>query len=349
MTFRSRQDVIRPVPFPRGVATPDGVSGFIGRSTAGVAAVDLASGADLWQVTHPARPRLVVGDRLVAQDLGEPRANALRFILLDLTRRGRVVLTLGPIVLPDWVSVADPEQVFTFETYAADSELGVDWQAESIYRGGAPPPSHVQIQARHVAHGQVRLSLATGDVVAERADTGPLAREVAAPLLAVTSAPYLRDLSWHDAPWVADSMGAALVKIDVAGQNQMQLRRWELSNGGELMPVRLATGDASVAEVTPDGRFLFVRREHGGVDAAAHAPWLVFSVMSGQSIGQVPYEEGASGPCVVHGRVFYLVESTRASTASGATLKAFDPTSGKELWKKDVPGLPAAAPSRLRM
>jgi hypothetical protein len=337
--------VIHPVAFPRGVASPDGDTGFIELSTGGVAAISLSSGAIVWQAPTPARPRLVMREGLVAQDLTEPRGNVLRFLLLNISGGGSVVLRTDPVPLPDWVSVNDPEQNVHVDISGHDGHLTVTWHIASSYQGGAPPPAMVEARSHRVSNGTARIDLATGSVTQETNAGGHIERgERVAPI--AESAPYLRDLSWHDSPWPVGDVTAALAWSDAGGRKQLLLRRWPQA-GRELAPVTLSERNDSIAEVTPDGHDVFVRAEPATRPDAGR--WDVFSVIDGQKVGSVPYEDGATWPCVIHGRVFYLVEATRASAPRRPTLKAFDPTTGLELWSKGLPEAAVGSPPARRM
>jgi hypothetical protein len=334
--------VITPVPFPRGVASPDGTRGFIEMATTGVAALDLSSGMDLWHQATLARPRLVIDDGLVAQDLAAPHGTGLRFWVLSISGGGRVVLRTAPLSLPDSVSVDDPEQNVRVELFGGTDHFTVVWRVEAYYQGGAPPPASVEARSHRVLRGAARVDLATGAITTQ-ADPPSVADHPVR--LIVESGPYIRDLTWHDSPWQADGLTAALVRPDAG--DRLVLRRWTAS-GDELSSVTLAAHRDSIADVTPDGHYVFVRVEPDGRSDASQR-WDVFSVAAGKQIESVPYEHGATSPCVIHGRVFYLVEATRASAPRRTTLKAFDLATGQELWRKVLPDAAVAAPPARRM
>ena len=337
--------MITPVPFPRGVASPDGTRGFIEMATTGVAALDLSSGSDLWHHTTPARPRLVIDDRLIAQDLAAPHGNVLRFLLLSIGGGGSDILRTAPLSLPDGVSVDDPEQNVRVELFGGTNQFTVVWRVEAHYQGGAPPPASVEARSHRVLRGAARVDLRTGAVTTQADDPSVADQPVRLTAIAVESAPYIRDLTWHDSPWQADSLTAALAKLDAG--DRLVLRRWTAS-GNELSSVTLAAHRDSIADVTPDGHYVFVRVEPDGRSDASQR-WDVFSVAAAKQIGSVPDEHGATWPCVVHGRVFYLVEATRASAPRRTTLKAFDLATGQELWRKVLPDAAVAAPPARRM
>jgi hypothetical protein len=169
-----------PVPFPDGVASPDAEAAFVALRTGGVRGIDLRSGRDLWTIDRPARPLMVIGNRLGAEDRAESRDNVLQLVLLNLDRQGAVDRRVDPIVLPEWVSVADPDQPFEYRVRAEGDSLAIDWSATSHYAGGAPPPPSVVAHAARAGHGRARVDLQTGRVQSEAGDSDA-ERSAAAP------------------------------------------------------------------------------------------------------------------------------------------------------------------------
>jgi outer membrane protein assembly factor BamB len=167
------------MPFPDGVASPDGRLAFIELRTGGVRAIDLRTGDERWTSDVDARPLIVAGDRLIAEDRAASRDNVLQLIALDPDRQGAVDRRLDPIVLPDWVAVADPDQRFDYRVDAAGDDLSIEWSADSHYAGGAPPPASVLAQAERAGHGRLRVNLRTGRVSTE---AGPAPPTRAAPV-----------------------------------------------------------------------------------------------------------------------------------------------------------------------
>ena len=155
---------IHPIRFPEGVASADSDVAFIERRSGGISAIDLRSGVDLWTTDVAGRPVLAIDDRLIVEDRTESHDNVLQFVVLDLTRRGATDRQLDPIVLPDWVSVADPDQRFDYEAWAENRSLVIDWSAESHYAGGAAPPPSVIAEAQRSGGGRVRVDLETGRI-----------------------------------------------------------------------------------------------------------------------------------------------------------------------------------------
>ncbi len=129
------QSLIRPVPFPNGVATAAGTAGFVSVDRTRVVGVDLESGQERWTIDAPFTPLLVVGAMLVLQNHNEVRSNAIELTLLDAAEGTPISPQLESVVLPEWVSVSDPDQDFAFDLSARDTDLVIDWRAEARYRG----------------------------------------------------------------------------------------------------------------------------------------------------------------------------------------------------------------------
>lgn len=172
-----------PVPFPEGVASSDGSYGFVELRTGGVAALDLATGQDRWIAATAARPRLVVDDLLVAEDRARSRDHQLQFVTFQIESDGRIDRELEPVRLPDWIVLSDPDQPFEYDVWAESSELVVEWRANAFYSGGAPPPPHIEAQARRQSSGTARVDLSVStsrdEAAANRAAVDLTAAEIA--------------------------------------------------------------------------------------------------------------------------------------------------------------------------
>ena len=244
------------VAFPDGVASPDGAVGFIELRSGGVRALELRSGAELWTVMAPARPRLVAGDRLVAEDRVRSRGNKLSFLTLDLTRNGEVDRRIGPIALPDWIAVADPEQTFHYDVHADDDEMVIEWRAEAHYAGGAPPPAQLEAQSRREARGTVSANLRTGRIAPETA-----ASRVAPPAASAEHAaanPSTADVTALARVMPAEAHSACVVLG--RGFALVEPPRGATAEGPRLIAVDLHTGK-TIWERTLPGR------PHGGPPA----------------------------------------------------------------------------------
>lgn len=338
----------KPAFFPRGVADPGGQRGFMADAAGGILAIDLHAGAVLWSTTAASRPLVVVGERLVAQRLVDDRLNTLRIALLDVTRRGQLVLISDPVVFPEWVSVTtSTEESFAFSVRVEQDQLYLEWEAHARYRGGAAPTARILQQAARDAQGLAVLNLESGEVrmltseeraIRQRQQT---AQTTAAPGWTV------RDPSAE--PWVAGKKRALLVWEEMDGELSLRLATWDPPNG-EVRTVELARGRGLVARPIPDGRHIFVHREPVVAQPSA---WWVFSAETGERVTTLPYEPGAQSPCVLGARVYYLVEGPVAGSPTGqvtrrCTLKARELATTRLLWELPLPEQNIVKAPRLR-
>ena len=153
----------KPVFLPRGVADPEGSRGYIEVWPGRIAALDLASGAVLWQTTAAARPLIVWNGKLVARFPTPDAPHSLRVAILDAPQSGNVARLSDPLAFPDWVSTADhAPETFAYSVSLAQNLLRIEWEAHARYRGGAPPPSRVLKEASRDAGGTAEIDLETG-------------------------------------------------------------------------------------------------------------------------------------------------------------------------------------------
>jgi hypothetical protein len=317
--------VADPVFFPGGVADPGGRAGYVADG-AGIVAVGLWNGEPLWRTERAARPLISDGERLAAASLQERLPNVLEVIVLDATH-GESVLVCDPAVLPEWVTVASqPHEAFRMSARVEDSRLRLEWEAHARYGGGAPPPPHVRREAARDAAGLLEIDLESGAVTPlplhDRANGGEAIRR-----------PPL-DADDPTEPWLAGTATARLVwEIEGADQTlALETSAATAADRGTL--VELARGRGLVAQVTRDGRHVFVHQEPppGGQD-----PWWVFSARTGRRVATLAHDAGARSPAILVDRVYYLLEEAAEERA----LRARDLLSGALVWE-----LPLAAPRR---
>ena len=131
-----------PLALPGGsVADPDGKVGFVPNTAGGIDALDLASGKLLWDTKEAPRPLLATADRLFAQAPIGGKANQVRFVVLDTTRKGKRLVESQPLSFPGWVSVSVAHGRSFGSTGRLDGDaLLLIWQARSWYAGGAGRP-----------------------------------------------------------------------------------------------------------------------------------------------------------------------------------------------------------------
>jgi hypothetical protein len=108
---------------------------------------------------------------------------------------------------------------------------------------------------------------------------------------------------------------------------------WELDDGGQTLYINgapIARGRGLVAELTPDGRHVFVRDEDR---------WRVFDTDTGQAEATLTYEPGARDPAIEGPRAYYRVPGA---------LVARDLATDAVAWRLPLSEKPPIAAPRLR-
>jgi hypothetical protein len=316
-----------PVLFPGGVADPDGRAGYV-EDGAGIIALRLRDGEPRWRTERATRPLISDGERLAAAVLPPPVPNVLEVVVLDAAR-GEPVVVCEPAALPEWVRVAPLDRAaFAMSPSLEGSRLRLEWEAHARYGGGAPPPPHVRREAERDAEGVLEIDLESGAVsplpAARRENAGDAVRR-----------PPL-DAGDPTEPWLADSAAVRLVWDVNDGEQKLALETSAspAARGGAL--VELAHGEGLVAQVTRDGRHVFVHRE----PAPAGEPWLVFSARTGQRVVTLPHDPGARSPAILANRVYYLLEGPEPARA----LRARELQSGTLAWELPLAARRASPP-----
>jgi hypothetical protein len=333
---------IQPVFMPSGVADADKQVGYVGDSAAGVNALDLRTGESLWTSDVLARPLIVQERRLAALRSVAQQANNLQIIVLDRYDRGKVLLESDPIRFPGWAyPTIVPAATFRYQTCLEEDELLLEWEAHAMYRGGAPPPPHIQAQANQAAAGVARIDLRTGKV-----QMLPLPRkgEMQRPpelqnenLFSYQQGP---SDTWETDPWVVDDVLAAISGEIIEEQQVLKLQRWNRATGEMYEPATLVQDEALVSYVTPDGSFVFIHSEKQPEAAAGvQGSWWLFSAATAERIAVLGYEKGTREACVLNSTVYYIVENPPVSIRRGgeipqSTMTALDIGSGKRIWQR---------------
>lgn len=311
-----RVPLLEPVYLPEGVADRSGESGYLSDSP-GIVAVALGDGRPSWRSQGARVPLLADKERLFAARARPP--DALEVVVLDGRRNGEPVLVSDPVVLPAWA--AEPSRM---RAQAEGPRLRLEWEASARYAGGAPPPPHIVRREVHDAVGAALVDLESGAVTPLAVDTTPLT--------------FRRPpLEPEDAgePWLA---GATVVRLV-----------WEIEDGEQALLLeqaepfkvtRLAKGSGLVAQVTPDGRHLFV---HAEPPSAEGDPWSIFSVPSGRRVATVTHESGARSPAILGDRAFYLLESP-----GSRSLRVRRLATDSLIWELPLVARPASAAPRPR-
>ena len=135
------------VTLPYGLADPAAGIGVFRRLPSGIEALDLQTGARVWNSDVDAMPIAVSGDRLLARLFDE---DALVFVILDAAT-GREHMRTKRVPLPPTVSTRDSD--FSLSARGEHGAFVVEWSSAGRYRGGAPPPPEVMRATRESNDG----------------------------------------------------------------------------------------------------------------------------------------------------------------------------------------------------
>jgi hypothetical protein len=343
------KDFEQPIILPHGIAAPDGDTGYFAAPPNCIEALDLVSGERVWSSEEGCRPVAALGKRLAAERVGAKPPNELWLVVLDASSNGRRLLDVEPIVLPSWATVsATPSESFDYRVELDRPEIVIYWEARSRYLGGAPPPPQVKQAAATHGTGAVRVNLESGRVRHLQAETP--ASGLPERFAGMESAPYKLGTRWREEAWVVEDAVAALVG-SWGDTQSLALQTWDRETGDERWKRALIAGRRLFTDLTPDGRYLFIRDK--GDEGRENEPWHVFSVIGGEQVARLRYEHGAQWVCVVGERVYYCREGSGGSAASKdagsyLALISLDLRDGRVLWEAPMVGPSTSGPHRLR-
>jgi hypothetical protein len=332
----NQEDQITIIPFPAGVADPDGQRAYV--AAGGIEAIELSTGLQLWRADLPGRPVAVTERRLIVLCSTPEAENELHLLTLDKDK-GDATKPLAAAVFPRWVVASIvPDESFSYQITIDGVQLCFAWEAHARYRGGAPPSDQVLAQETNDAQGVIRINVATGET---KALDDAAQKEIELPeiLNQTIIFSYQRGASatWHSEPWSFDHR-LAVISGEVSDDRQtLKLVRWAASGNDIDEPVSLVSGQNLVSYVTPDGLFIFIHSEAPG--SGDIQPWHLFSARSGEQIAVLNYEDGTKEPCVLGSSLYHLVEDPPPAARISAqtlqvTMKALDLVSGRLLWER---------------
>jgi len=322
----------RPLALPRGVASPEGTLGFVRNAHDGIDALRLDAGALVWRSGVAAEPVAATELELVAARPSAELPSALELVVLSVPDQGRVLRECR-LVLPEGVVAAGGQRDFRSSVTLEGRTLRLEWRARTRYRGGAPPPEAMARAARGELQGVLRCDLETGAVTTE----GP---PHPVTLGLPPSLPYRVRSVWSEWAW---SQGDGLASLALAGSAGARELVLELRSAAESPPrtVALSHGEAFDVQVTPEGRYVFVR-----LNRPPSSEWSVFAAATGRRVASLPYLEDSQWPCVVGARAYYLVTGPGAGAGAGLLLESADLSAGQALWRHDL-GRPVRSPAPL--
>jgi hypothetical protein len=336
----SEPELIHPLFFPRGVAAPSGQVGYVNNGFNNIEAIDLNTGKILWIYEEASIPILATDNWLFTQKILPEYPNSFQVIKLDTMGKGRQLWLSKLIIFPDWVRVNTPyHEDFRYQAYADDRDLFLAWSAQNHYRGGANPSESILQNSIREKRGLVRLDWQSGQVEMLPASDSKTIQ---------LQAPSLEELfgaGW----WIAGHNLAVLVWEESQGQQVLQLRtRPERSSSGADKIIELVRGQALVASITPDGKYILVYPDTPQIlSSAPSQPWWVFEAETGHLRARLTYEAGTQEPVILNGKIYYIVESENSSMLR-SILKCKDLTTNKIIWEHVLEGTSLQQPPYLR-
>ena len=326
----------RPVFFPRGVATPGGEIGCTAHAE-GIFGVDLAMGRLQWQTRVASWPLIILGDKLCAGSVAPEQHNILHVLVLDLSCNAEVTHGGADVVFPTWVDLSDGD-AFQMQTYQADDDVVLDWEAHRRYRGGAPPSEEILrattqdtcgIARIHLAEGSVDMTI--GETISGRAWQGDAED--------INSLPYEMGFQNHTDPWLLDEHLFGLA-VKARGRERWLCLRSNKPDLRSMELMRVPTDEDVQPRVTRDGRFVLVRTEGTGEQASQGGPdCQIFRTDTGQRLARVEMEPDARDPCILNTWLYYV---------TGAALVARDLSHGQQKWAWPLPPVTSRGPPPLR-
>jgi hypothetical protein len=226
--------------FAGGIRDAEGQHGYLEVAPGDVVAVDLASGSLLWRRDRIGRPIAASAKRLITLD-----RDGTEFVLrLIDAANGADAGRIRNFGMPDWAaqagSGADAVAIDALETPAG---IQLRWRLRRPYRGGAPPPAHIEAQSSEEATGAVVVDPATARI------TPAAAQAQASAASAPRDAP--RDLGPHAKPapdiFALDRVGDRLfaLKVGAAADNSgVTLEASDARNGTLLWRTPLTASPA---------------------------------------------------------------------------------------------------------
>lgn len=322
---------------PGVVVDPDPSIVYLMRPESGIEAVDSASGKTIWRTTEIAKPLTVVGRRLVVQTQTARRAELLPIALLDVKDGSMTAETLE-IPLPPGVRALITQELgesFSARGWLESGDLIIAWTyLRQDVTGMAPPPGAAPFAARD--EGAVRVDLDSGRV--ERLSVHATTKEPILP-------PKVQDLvdsgELRKAPWrIGGVLAATVDQTTDSGSRRVALRRWDAATGAPREDILLFEGSPLAQLPSADHRhLLIVSLAAASSDAWDRYQWSIFSLASGELVGEFRYHQSANrfsvlGTILLHLAQPYGRRVEGKWVEQALKLEAFDLRRGIDLWSR---------------
>jgi hypothetical protein len=336
---------------PGGVADAEGNTGYVSNPAGGIDAVNLKTGKLLWDTKAAAKPLALDQDRLVAEANVQGKANSIRIVVLDTTRKGKSLLESKPIVFPEWVSVGVTHgRSFASTGRLHKNYLLLSWEARAWYAGGARPTPQIEQAARKNASGVAQVNLKTGKVEMLGKDELPKEKGPKLPkeLEDVKSMQYWTGSSWETKPVIVENRVAAITVENAQGKSALRLKTWDIKTAKLLTDKVLLEGKSLWLQLSPDHRYLAIHQAvpKESLPKGDYA-WWIFSVPTGKQAAKIPFEPGTSQMTVLGPRAYFMMEVTKGGPRGfkrTRLLKAVTLKAGELAWERPLWAPPPLLP-----
>ncbi len=312
---------------------------YVMRPGGEIEAIDTRTGDSVWRGAMAAKPLVVLESGLVAQAVAK-RPGVLPIEVLDLR---------NPETPPLSIEVPLPADVFAF----IDQPLGISFVAEARDEGGevviswnyleqhvssmAPPPGTSPIRRR--AEGSARIDIESGEFQLLEGTSKPPAPAFPPPLQQM-----LEDGEFQRPPSrVGSVLAATTTRVVEGGDRQVVLNRWEAETGEALPDVVLFNGRPRAVVPSSDNRHIVITSSIEGAEAGEweRYQWSVFSMESGNSVGNLRWHTSATPFCVL-GRTLLTITQPYSRRVEGRiveqppALRAISLEAGDQTWSHAV-------------
>ena len=299
-------------PMPRGVAHPAGRVAFIAAADDAIVAVDLERGRVIWTAGLGGQPVMATDGGVV---IARPLASmALGLVLLDASDGHH--LGRCDVRFPSDVDVVQMLRAGGLAPIVEGGRLVVDWEVRTAYRGGASPPPSIEQGASRLLAGRFHCEFGSERREASVDAKRPALRE---------SFGYRRGGRWHHTAWRVEGPTRLLARLAQDSSGALVLETFEPDGARARPATPIGENSALDPTVTPDGRFLFVRRT-----VPPGERWRIWSVTEHEQIASIPYLEGSDFPAVLERRAYHLAPAAETGVPS---LRALDLATGDLLWE----------------
>jgi hypothetical protein len=326
------------ISFAGGIIDRTGNTVYLRHKADALQAVDLQTGAVLWESKAAFLPLAADGKRLAALSSGQGGPSV---VVLDT--KGKVLTQSEALPAGAWFG----EGPTTHSGAAARFEAGklvVTWSCRKSPFSGVP---HIAMQ-RTLAFGEAQVDLASGKVKVIRDELIPpekkdpvapppvvpepelkLPAEVAKELEALhTKGCWPRSAKdGKPRPLVVGDKLVVVVYEPAPAGRKLVLKAWDKGTGKPHEPLTLVEGK-ELHVIGGSGEFLFVQDIGGKVPIPQRPTW-VLSLDTGKQVAKLTYEQAMAPLCVAGDRLLRI-----SGSVSEGVLESVELRTGKSAWSR---------------